>query len=112
MLQAIDDKKLGWYQHRQQSVKITIQDIEVINDLMLPDDQRGVNNPIGIGIVVSGTGHVIRNCTVHSTWKAGIRVVSGAKDTSILDNKVYDADKQNRNSSGGVYNPKGLPIGI
>jgi Putative Ig domain/Right handed beta helix region len=105
-------KNYGGINIASRASNITIQDIEVINDLTLPDDQRGVNNPIGIGIVLGGNGHVIQRCIVHSTWKAGIRVVSGAKDTKILNNKVYDANKQNRNASGGVYSPKGLPIGI
>jgi hypothetical protein len=105
-------KNYGGINLASRTSKVTIQDLEVINDLTLPDDQRGVNNPIGIGIVVSGNGHTVQRCTVHSTWKAGIRVVSGAKDVSIIDNKVYDANTQNRNAEGGIYNPKGLPIGI
>ena len=105
-------KNYGGINISSKASNVTIHDIEVINDLTLADDQRGVNNPIGIGIVVGGKGHVIRNCTVHSTWKAGIRVVSGAKDVSIVDCKVYDANTQNRNSTGDIFSPKGLPIGI
>ena len=57
-----------------------------------------VRNAKNIGIDLSSFNNRVENCIIHHTQSAGIRVY--ASYNTILDNTVYEANRQNRRSDG------------